>query len=93
MVSDGSGSSGDAPLPGARPALLLLLGINLLNYMDRQVLAAVVPDLRKAFFEAPTGTEVQNSSVAAFLNGFQHAFGIKPENALIGVLSMAFMVV
>jgi len=82
-----------APLPRARPALLLLLGINLLNYMDRQVLAAVVPDLRKAFFEAPTGTEVQNSSVAAFLNGFQHAFGFKPENALIGVLSMAFMVV
>src|SRR5438128_4075659 len=83
----------DAPLPGARSALLLLLAINLLNYMDRQVLAAVVPDLRKAFFDPQTGTEVQNSSVAAFLYWFQHAFGFKPENALIGVLSMAFMVV
>ena len=29
-----------APLAGARPALLLLLLINLFNYVDRQVLAA-----------------------------------------------------
>ncbi len=31
---------GDAPLPGARMALVLLLLINLFNYIDRQVLAA-----------------------------------------------------
>ncbi|MFZ4395312.1 MAG: hypothetical protein ACOYOU_06750 [Kiritimatiellia bacterium] len=37
------------PLPGARTALLLLLGINLFNFIDRQVLAAVVPDIRRVF--------------------------------------------
>src|SRR5262245_33188859 len=35
-----------APLPGARSALLLLLAINLFNYIDRQVLAAVEPEIR-----------------------------------------------
>ena len=39
-------------LPGARPALVLLLAINLFNYIDRQVLAAVVPNLKQAFFGA-----------------------------------------
>src|SRR5437763_1750354 len=35
------------PLPGARAALILLLAINLFNYIDRQVLAAVEPEIRK----------------------------------------------
>jgi MFS family permease len=34
-------------LPGARSALILLLAINLFNYIDRQVLAAVEPEIRK----------------------------------------------
>jgi MFS family permease len=38
-----------APLPGARAALILLLTINLFNYIDRQVLAAVLPKLEGAF--------------------------------------------
>src|SRR3954463_9747876 len=38
---------------GARTALLLLLGINLFNYIDRQVLAALEPEIRATFF-APT---------------------------------------
>src|SRR5207247_1093956 len=98
MVSTDS-ESADKPtpehhsLPGARSALVLLLCINLLNYMDRQVLAAVVPDLRKAFFGPQAGAQAQTSSVATFLNWFQNAFGFKPENALLGMLSMAFMVV
>jgi MFS transporter, Spinster family, sphingosine-1-phosphate transporter len=33
-----------------RSALLLLLAINLFNYIDRQVLAAVEPDIRATFF-------------------------------------------
>jgi MFS family permease len=37
-------------LPGARKALVLLLVINLFNYIDRQVLSAVVPELEKTFF-------------------------------------------
>src|SRR6266513_958117 len=37
-------------ISGANGALLLLLGINLLNYIDRQVLAALEPDIRASFF-------------------------------------------
>jgi MFS family permease len=37
------------PLPGARPALVLLLAINLFNYVDRYVLAAVEPLIREHF--------------------------------------------
>ena len=36
----------------AQVALGLLLGINLFNYIDRQVLAAVVPEIRQTFFNA-----------------------------------------
>jgi MFS family permease len=34
----------------ARGALLLLLAINLFNYIDRQILAALEPDIRATFF-------------------------------------------
>src|SRR2546429_8296343 len=37
---------------GARSALFLLLAINLFNYIDRQVLAALEPDIRASFFAA-----------------------------------------
>jgi predicted MFS family arabinose efflux permease len=40
------------PRTGARTALALLLGINLFNYIDRQILAAVEPEIRAAFFPA-----------------------------------------
>jgi MFS family permease len=40
------------PPPGARIALLLLLGINLFNYIDRQILAAVEPEIRSTFFQS-----------------------------------------
>jgi len=36
-----------APVRGAKTALGLLLAINLFNYIDRQVLAAVEPDIRR----------------------------------------------
>lgn len=39
-----------SPLRGARNALFLLVAINLFNYIDRQVLAAVEPDIRATFF-------------------------------------------
>jgi MFS family permease len=45
----------DGPLPGARAALALLLGINLFNYVDRQVLAALEPRIQESLFPgAPT---------------------------------------
>ena len=84
-----SPSESQSSLPGARAALVLLLLINLFNYIDRQVLAAVVPDVRQAFF----GAHVENAgALAGFLQWFQTAFGFKPQNALIGLLNMAFMV-
>ncbi|MEP7070940.1 MAG: MFS transporter [Verrucomicrobiota bacterium] len=38
--------------PGAAAALTLLIGINLFNYIDRQVLSAVEPEIRATFFRA-----------------------------------------
>src|SRR2546423_14046833 len=40
----------DRPPPGAWTALALLLGISRFNYIDRQVLAAVEPQIRETFF-------------------------------------------
>ena len=37
-------------MSGARSALFLLLAINLFNYIDRQILAALEPDIRANFF-------------------------------------------
>src|SRR5213594_1208054 len=37
-------------ISGSHSALLLLLGINLFNYIDRQILAALEPDIRASFF-------------------------------------------
>src|SRR5205809_3574211 len=45
-------SPGKKPLSSARTALFLLLGINLFNYIDRQILAALEPDIRASFFAA-----------------------------------------
>jgi MFS transporter, Spinster family, sphingosine-1-phosphate transporter len=38
------------PLAGAHAAVVLLLSINLFNYIDRQILAALEPDIRATFF-------------------------------------------
>src|SRR6266516_3333041 len=45
-------SPGEKPLSGASAALFLLLSINLFNYIDRQILAALEPDIRASFFAA-----------------------------------------
>lgn len=42
-------TSRQTPAPGARTALILLLSINLFNYIDRQVLAAVEPNIREEY--------------------------------------------
>src|SRR5204862_5073059 len=42
--------TGERVQSGARTALWLLLGINLFNYIDRYILAAVEPEIRAAFF-------------------------------------------
>lgn len=70
---------------GARAALTLLLLINLLNYIDRQILAAVVKPIHETYFGS--------GKTYPALEWFQHQFGFTPDLALIGMLSMAFMVV
>jgi len=93
LMTKSLNTPGQAPnqtaFPGARSALVLLLLINLFNYLDRQVLAAVVPELRSAFFGANGSAD---SSLGGFLKWFQTTFGFQPQNAMIGLLSMAFMV-
>ncbi len=77
-------------IPGARAALGLLIFINLFNYIDRQVLAAVVGPIKDTFFGP--GSNGGGPGVQALLEWCRTHLGFKPENALIGVLSMAFMV-
>jgi MFS transporter, Spinster family, sphingosine-1-phosphate transporter len=50
------------PPPGARTALVLLLGINLFNYIDRQILAAVEPEIRATFFAANDANAMTKTS-------------------------------
>jgi MFS family permease len=70
----------DAPRPGAWLALALLVLINLFNYIDRQVLAAVEKEIRPEFF--PTVIDPQT--------GQAH----EPEDAgfWMGLLPSAFLV-
>jgi MFS transporter, Spinster family, sphingosine-1-phosphate transporter len=50
MANESTNSKRNPPFPGAWSALALLLGINLFNYIDRQILAAVEPEIRSTFF-------------------------------------------
>jgi MFS family permease len=77
--------------PGARAALVLLLLINLFNYIDRQVLAAVVDPLKQTFFGA-SGGATGSTALDSLQAWCRDHLGFKPELALIGVLNMAFMV-
>src|SRR5258706_12852586 len=79
------------PFPGARSTLLLLLFINLFNYIDRQVLAAVVDPIKDSLFGAHPGVK-SSATLDALQDWCRSHLGFKPELALIGVLSMAFMV-
>jgi MFS transporter, Spinster family, sphingosine-1-phosphate transporter len=72
-------------LPGARGALAMLLIINLVNFIDRYVLSAVVTNVRDEFFsegEVHTG----------LMGWLENTLGFDPRNAMIGTLAMAFMV-
>ncbi len=85
-------ASNGARFPGANSALALLLLINLFNYIDRQVLAAVVGPIKKTFF-GPNGevTSAVGTSLNAVIQWFQGQLGFKPEDALLGLLGTAFM--
>lgn len=91
MKNQGASKLSTERFPGARAALTLLLLINLFNYIDRQVLAAVVDPIKDSLFGTRPGTPVSDT-LNALQNWCRAHLGFKPELALIGVLSMAFMV-
>ncbi len=76
-------------LPGARAVLLLLLLINLFNYMDRQILSAVVGPIKASFFGTSPGGAV--NTLTAIMEWSQSHLGFKPEDALVGLLGTAFL--
>ena len=55
--------------PGAITALTLLIAINLFNYIDRQILAAVEPEIRGTFFRSddPNAMAMTGALATAFL--------------------------
>ena len=55
-ADDPPGRAPTTTAPGARTALVLLLLINLFNFIDRQLLAAVEPDIRADYFTDPAAT-------------------------------------
>jgi MFS family permease len=71
-------------VPGAGIALTLLLAINLFNYIDRQVLAAVEPEIRR---ELLGGGEVD---IRDELLGISQA-GDSNARTMMGLLSTAFL--
>jgi MFS family permease len=71
--------------------LILLLLINLFNYIDRQVLAAVVDPIKSSLF-GPNSPGANSGTLRLLQDWCHNNLGFKPELALIGVLSMAFMV-
>jgi MFS family permease len=82
-----SGPLASASRP-AQLALVLLVAINLLNLIDRQILSAVVPMLRVEFF---AGGQPPNPAVRYFLDRLSGILGGNAENAMLGLLAMAFM--
>lgn len=71
---------------------MLLLLINLFNYLDRYVLAAVVKPIKNTFFGAG-GLASQDGVLMMVMKWFEQGLGFKPEDALIGLLGTAFMLV
>jgi MFS family permease len=62
----------EQPLPGARQALILLVIINLVNYMDRYNLSAVVPKVQSTFF--PQGDDLANTLMGSLATAFMVSY-------------------
>src|SRR6516164_1244818 len=76
-----------SPLPGARSALILLLAINLFNYIDRQVLAAVITPIKDHFFPKTAHSRPEEGTSSPDETGDG-----RYDEAILGTLQMAFMV-
>jgi MFS family permease len=98
-----SAPASDTPVRGARLALILLLLINVFNYIDRQVLAAVEPDIREDFFKVETYAFASTVGLLGSPEGagpILAAVNLMPDRPanvphamfLMGLLSSAFLV-
>lgn len=84
-----NGSGPQTPLPGARRALILLLAIGLFDYMDRYVLAAMIPQIRAEFF---ANHHQHSAFLTTILDLLGRFLGHNAENSTISLLSLAFMI-
>jgi len=90
-------------VPGAGIALGLLLAINLFNYLDRQVLASVEPEIRRALFGL-TEPQIQASNIGLLASPMGHGpllaatalradrYQLPNAHFWTGLLSTAFLV-
>ncbi len=64
----GAGAGSGKTLPGANSALILLLAINLFNFMDRMILSSVEPEIRRELLQGVDDAEFWSGLLAtAFL--------------------------
>lgn len=82
-------SKNQAPAPqlNANRAMVLLLVINLFNYIDRQILSAVAPYIKDQLL---TGHQ-QTGFVEFMLRGLSGLLGSSADNAMVGLLGTAFL--
>ena len=93
-MTTGQSKNSEASHSRTRSALALLLFINLFNYIDRQVVSAVVGPVKRTFFDENGNLIAEGSdSLNAAIHWFEHQIGFKPEDALLGLLGTAFMVI
>ena len=93
-MKTGQSQNSEISSGGRRYALALLLAINLFNYIDRQVVSAVVGPIKRTFFNENGDLIAGGSdSLNVAIRWFEHQIGFKPEDALLGLLGTAFMVV
>lgn len=69
-----TGGGPDRPVPGAGWALALLIGINLFNYIDRQVLSATLPKIRLDATIFRADDEWANTKLGALTTAFMVAY-------------------
>ena len=63
-------------LPGAKGAIWLLVAINLFNYIDRQVLSAVVPEIKESLLVNPEHTGI----IGFLMSGLTSLLGSNPTD-------------
>lgn len=79
--------SQDPVVKGAKIALILLLAINLFNYIDRQILASVVSDIKLELLSNPDQPGFVGFLMRT-LGGILHS---TPDNTLVSLLNTAFL--